>query len=182
MNVAPQLATVPTALPEARHLQHADIRSRYHDRKSQRNGLRAVAVSEQHHSLRATGIRSPQNCWRSIRCPTLTAATNFLSDQAERISNDQYNIRGDHRFSEKDTFFARYSKTDGTNILPAPLPPPASLASNVTPEAHSVVGSETHIFRGNLINEWRVGYMETRELQQVPGTNLNCGIRHPGSA
>jgi hypothetical protein len=34
-----------------------------------------------------------------------------------------------------------------------------------------VAASETHIFRSNLINEVRFGYMETREIQQVPGVN-----------
>jgi hypothetical protein len=34
-----------------------------------------------------------------------------------------------------------------------------------------LAASETHIFRPNLINELRFGYMETREIQQVPGVN-----------
>ena len=103
--------------------------------------------------------------------PNLTGASNYFSDQAERLSNDQYNFRLDHRFNDKDTFFARYSRTEGENILPAPLPPPASDPSDVWPDARSVAASETHIFRANLINELRFGYMETREIQQVPGIN-----------
>ena len=79
--------------------------------------------------------------------PNLTGKSNFLSDQDERLSNDQYNFRLDHRFSDKDTFFARYSRTEGENILPAPLPPPASDPSDVWPDARSVAASETHIFR-----------------------------------
>ena len=106
--------------------------------------------------------------------PNLPGAPNFFSDQKERISNDQYNFRVDHRFSEKDTIFARYSRTEGENILPAPLPPPASTPSDVWPDARSVAVSETHIFRNNLINELRLGYMETREIQQVPGVNQDA--------
>ncbi len=108
--------------------------------------------------------------------PNVSGAANFFSDQPERISNDQYNFRVDHRFSEKDTFFARYSRTEGENILPAALPPPSSLPSDVWPDARSVAASETHIFRNNLINEVRVGYMETREIQQVPGTNQDAAF------
>jgi hypothetical protein len=106
--------------------------------------------------------------------PNLSGKSNFFSDQDERLSNDQYNFRLDHRFSEKDTFFARYSRTEGENILPAPLPPPTSLPSDVWPDARSVAASETHIFRNNLINELRIGYMETREIQQVPGVNQDA--------
>ncbi|HXM43650.1 MAG TPA: TonB-dependent receptor [Bryobacteraceae bacterium] len=103
--------------------------------------------------------------------PNLTGSSNYFSDQKERLANDQYNFRLDHRFNDKDTFFARYSRTEGENILPAPLPPPASNPSDVWPDARSVAASETHIFRANLINELRFGYMETREIQQVPGIN-----------
>ena len=103
--------------------------------------------------------------------PNLTGASNYFSDQKERLANDQYNFRLDHRFNDKDTFFARYSRTEGENILPAPLPPPASNPSDVWPDARSLAASETHIFRPNLINELRFGYMETREIQQVPGVN-----------
>ncbi|MGA2743023.1 MAG: carboxypeptidase regulatory-like domain-containing protein, partial [Bryobacteraceae bacterium] len=121
----------------------------------------------------------PASDWDSVSAqlltlyplPNLTGASNYFSDQAERLSNDQYNFRLDHRFNDKDTFFARYSRTEGENILPAPLPPPASLPSDVWPDARSVAASETHIFRANLINELRFGYMETREIQQVPGVN-----------
>ena len=127
------------------------------------------------------GNKIPSTLWDPVAAnlmplyplPNLTGATNFLSDQAERIASQQGNIRGDHRFNDKDSAFVRYSKSEVSSVLPAPLPPPTSLASDVWTEAHSVVGSETHIFRPNLINEARFGYMETREVQQVPGTNLD---------
>jgi len=172
VNVAPQLATVPTLL--------------------QRQGIFSTPIYDPSTTIANPNgkgyVRSPfpkntipASEWDPVATkllalyplPNLKKSTNFLSDQAERLAGEQGNIRGDHRFSDKDTFFVRYSKQDNNSVLPAPVPPPSSDPSNVWTEAHSVVGSETHIFRANLINEWRLGYMETREVQQVPGTNLD---------
>ena len=173
VNMAPQLAGVPTL--------------------KQRKGIFSTPIYEPTSTVanpKGTGyVRTPfpnktipASEWDPVSTkllalyplPNLNGAANFLSDQAERLTGEQGNIRGDHRFSYKDTFFVRYSKQDNTDVLPAPLPPPSSDPSDVWTEAHSVVGSETHIFRANLINEWRVGYMETREVEQVPGTNLDA--------
>jgi hypothetical protein len=104
--------------------------------------------------------------------PNLSGANNFFSNQKETISNDQYILRVDHRFSEKDSIFAHYIAFFDTNVLPAALPPPASSPSVVWPEAHSFAFSESHIFSPTLLNEARVGYQETREKQTVLGARL----------
>ena len=104
--------------------------------------------------------------------PNLTGANNFFSNQKETISNDQYILRADHRFSEKDSVFAHYIAFFDTNTLPAVLPPPASNPSVVWPEAHSFAFSESHIFSPTLLNEARVGYQETREKQTVQSPRL----------
>ena len=104
--------------------------------------------------------------------PNLTGANNFFSNQKETVNNDQYIGRLDHRFSEKDTAFARYVANFSTNVLPAVLPPPASSPSVVWPEAHSFAASESHVFTPTLLNEARIGYQETREKQTVLGPRL----------
>ena len=104
--------------------------------------------------------------------PNLTGANNFFSNQKETISNDQYVLRLDHRFSDRDTVFSRYIYSDDTNVLPAALPPPASSPSIVWPEAHSFVTSESHVFSPTLLNEARIGYQETREKQTISGPRL----------
>jgi len=173
VNVAPQLATVPTL--------------------NQRDGIFSTPIYNPATTVanpNGTGyVRTPfpnntipASLWDPVATkllslyplPNLTGSTNFLSDQAERLNDEQGNIRGDQRVTDKDSFFIRYSKQDNSSILPAPLPPPSSDPSDVWTEAHSVVGSLTHIFSSNLINEARMGYMETREVQQVPGTNLDA--------
>jgi hypothetical protein len=177
---APQLATVPTL--------------------QQRAGIFTTVVYDPNSTVpnpNGTGyIRTPfpnktipMSDWDAVSTkllalyplPNLKGASNYFSDQKERLSNDQYNFRLDHRFSDKDTFFARYSRTEGENVLPAALPPPSSVPSDVFPDARSTAASETHIFRNNLINELRFGYMETREIQQVPGTNEDAAFGIQGA-
>jgi hypothetical protein len=104
--------------------------------------------------------------------PNLSGANNFFSNQKETVDNDQYLGRIDHRFSDKDSAFIHYIASFSANVLPAPLPPPASSPSHVWPEAHSFAFSETHIFSPTLLNEARVGYQETREKQNIIGPRL----------
>jgi hypothetical protein len=173
VNVAPQLATVPT-LQERAGIFTTPI---YNPASTvaNPNGTGYVRTPFADKTIPASE-RDPVSAklLTLYPLPNLVTAANFLSDQAERIATEQGNIRGDHRFSDKDAFFVRYSKTEAASVLPAPLPPPSSDPSDVWTEAHSVVGSETHIFRSNMINEARIGYMETREVQQIPGTNLDA--------
>ena len=104
--------------------------------------------------------------------PNLSGKNNFFSNQRENVDNDQFVGRLDHRFGDKNSMFGRYSTSANTNILPATLPPPSSLPSIVTPEAHSFAASETHIFTPTLLNEARIGYQETRETQNINGQRL----------
>jgi hypothetical protein len=99
--------------------------------------------------------------------PNLPGKSNFFSNQKETVAQDQYVARIDHRFSDKDSLFGRYSTEATTNNLPAALPLPASNPSLVYPAAHSIVASETHIFSPTLISELRLGYQETQEIQNI---------------
>lgn len=99
-------------------------------------------------------------------------ASNFFSNQRQRASNDQFNGRLDHRFGDRDSFFARISSTDNTNTLPAPLPPPANSPSIAKPRGLSYAASESHTFAPTLINEFRFGYMVTQLTQSINGERL----------
>lgn len=100
--------------------------------------------------------------------PNLAGAVrNYFSNPKERVSNDQYNIRVDHKLGDHDTMFGRYSGSRNTNILPAPLPPPASDVSIAEPNSQSVAWSETHLFGGSKVNEFRFGFVRTQMLQRA---------------
>jgi hypothetical protein len=101
--------------------------------------------------------------------PNLPGKNNFFSNQTEKIAQDQYVGRLDHRFSDKDSVFSRFSASRNTNVLPAPLPPPANNISLNNPGAHCFTTSETHVFTPALLNEARIGYQQTQEIQQTEG-------------
>jgi hypothetical protein len=94
------------------------------------------------------------------RTPTdrFTNANNFGNIANEARNMRQYTIKMDHRFSDKNSLFARYSyflhETDnGTNIYPNPVVAKRDDALN----NKNFVLSDTHTFTPSFLNELRVG-------------------------
>src|SRR5499433_1182857 len=96
--------------------------------------------------------------------PTSTgAANNFRRVANEGINQDQFDIRLDHRFSDNDQIFGRYSffNEDATPVTPLP-----EGSGNITQGAlgfqksrgYQAVGNYLHVFSQRVINELRVGY------------------------
>jgi hypothetical protein len=113
-------------------------------------------------------------------------ANNYLSNPPSPDDTDQYDIRIDHKISEKDSLFGRFSFSDRTLTPPGPIPPPldgASFASgNFLNDARSVALSETHIFTPNVVNELRLGYVRNRSerLQFNADKDLSAQYGIPG--
>jgi TonB dependent receptor len=171
-DAAPQLATVPTDLQKEDNFTvpiydpnttipnpngSGYVRTLY----PKVNGYYQIPLSQ----LDPVG----QNLLSLFPEPNLSGAANYFSNQKETIAQDQLVGRVDHRFSDKDSIFFRYSTTRNTNHLPSVMPPPANNTITVKPAAHSFSTSETHIFSPYLINEIRTGYQETEEIQQADG-------------
>ncbi|HEU0123766.1 MAG TPA: carboxypeptidase regulatory-like domain-containing protein [Bryobacteraceae bacterium] len=94
------------------------------------------------------------------RTPTnaFTNANNYINNAGEVRSMRQYTIKGDHRFNDKNSMFARYSyflhKTDnGGSIYPNPVVAKRDDAL----ENKNFALSDTHSFSPTLLNELRVG-------------------------
>src|SRR5262245_33293851 len=96
--------------------------------------------------------------------PTSTgAANNFRRVANEGINQDQFDIRLDHRFSDNDQIFGRYSFF---NEDAAPVTPLPDGSGNITQGAlgfqksrgYQAVGNYLHVFSQRIINELRVGY------------------------
>lgn len=97
------------------------------------------------------------------RTPTnaFTNANNYGRLASEIISMRQYMVKGDHRFSDRNTMFGRYSffnhKTDngagGATIYPDDVV--AKRDDNL--KNWNVVLSDTHSFTPTLLNEARIG-------------------------
>ncbi len=96
--------------------------------------------------------------------PTSTgAANNFRRVANEGIDQDQFDLRLDHRFSDRDQVFGRYSFFKDTSTPVTPLP---EGSGNITQgalglqesRAHQVVGNYVRVFSPGVVNELRAGY------------------------
>ena len=172
VNAAPQLATVPTVAQRAGQFSTPTF-----DPASTRLGPDGKTYVRDLFG----GNLVPQSRWDPVSAKlaslypsplSAAASSNFFSNQRQRVSNDQYNIKVDHRFGQNDSFFARYSSTANTNILPSTLPPPANDPSIAEPTGRSWAASETHTLNPVTLNEFRFGYMETRLVQHIATKRL----------
>ncbi len=66
-----------------------------------------------------------------------------------------FQIRIDHRFSHKDSFFARHTFDDATRILPLSFP---RFANSQNSRNQFFTVEETHLFGGNLLNISRFSF------------------------
>ena len=83
---------------------------------------------------------------------------NFLRIASNPFSNDQYDIKIDQRFGNKDTIFGRLSRSKAND------PNPGNFdgflgggGANIRNAINSVL-NHTHIFTPNVVNEARAGY------------------------
>ena len=100
-------------------------------------------------------------------------ANNLLATAGQTNDNNQYNARLDHRFSEKDSAYARASVFTagefdpfGSSVLNEALLP--GFGRNLT--THSVNASleEAHIVSANVMNEFRFGFLRVAGGQADP--------------
>src|SRR6202790_1562272 len=87
--------------------------------------------------------------------------SNFASNPELKVNANQFDVRGDQNFSEKDQMFARVSYSDTPQLIPGPFTGIADggsfSAGNQTASSINVALSETHTFSPLLINEARIG-------------------------
>jgi hypothetical protein len=117
---------------------------------------------------------------------TSGVANNYLSNPSSPDDTDQYDIRIDHKISDSDSIFGRFSFSDRNLTPPGAIPPPLDAASfssgNFLNNARSLAISETHIFTPRLVNEIRLGYNRNRSerLQFDSDENLSAQYGIPG--
>ena len=87
---------------------------------------------------------------------------NYLVDPKKSLEQNNFDIRVDHRISQKDDFFARVSYEDQPIYTPGPFTnflDGGGFTSGYQDNAYrSVALSEIHSFSPTLINEFRLGY------------------------
>ena len=113
-------------------------------------------------------------------------ANNYLINPVEPNDTDQGDLRIDHKISDKDSIFGRFSMSDQVLTPPGRIPPPLSAAQfssgDWTNNTRQVVLSETHIFSPRIVNEFRAGYtrLRTERLQFDSNENLSAQVGIPG--
>src|SRR5262245_33990171 len=111
----------------------------------------------------------------------------FFSPSAKDDAN-QYDWRGDYKFSEKHRFYARYSKRDQNKLDPGPLPLPADggLWTTTILPGHNAAANLNSAFGSTVTNELRFGITHFPTRFDIPYTeNLNpqFGVKNaPGDS
>ena len=99
-----------------------------------------------------------------------TNLNNFLALPSNATDQGVTSVRIDHRFSDKDTIFGRYSGTRNTSDNPGyglgPADPSARLDQR---DNHTAVVTETHIFSPSVLNEVKMAV-----------SRHNLDFSHPG--
>jgi hypothetical protein len=104
------------------------------------------------------------NFYQKYASPNIAGAAtanNFLFNPTRSVTEDAFDVKLDHRFSDSDSAFVRYSQARDNigqpGILPVPLVGTVICGPAKDP-AHQAVLSETHIFTPTTINTARVGW------------------------
>ncbi|MBV8810736.1 MAG: TonB-dependent receptor, partial [Acidobacteriaceae bacterium] len=96
---------------------------------------------------------------------------NFTTNPVLRNDVNQFDVRVDANFSEKDSIFGRVSYSDNPQFIPGPFPGIADggafYQGNQTAKTTNAALSETHLFSPTLVNEFRAGFnrINTSRLQ-----------------
>ncbi|HYA25118.1 MAG TPA: TonB-dependent receptor, partial [Terriglobales bacterium] len=104
---------------------------------------------------------------------------NFLSDPKKSLNQNNFDIRVDHRFSDKDNFFTRFSYEDQPIFTPGPfsneLDGGGFTAGHQDNSYRSLALSEIHTFSPTLVNEFRFGYnrINSHRFQPNSGTDVS---------
>jgi hypothetical protein len=112
--------------------------------------------------------------------------SNFIADPNRRASRDNFDVRIDHKFSDRDSLFGRFSYENQPSFTPAPfqneLDGGAFSDGSEDDSFRSAAISETHIFNANLINEFRLGYnrINSHRFQLNANTNVSAQLGFPG--
>ena len=90
-----------------------------------------------------------------------STANNFLYSPLLILNEDAFDVKIDHKFTERDSGFLRYSQASDGILQPGILPNPlvgAVICGPAQNPAYQSVLSETHIFSPTTINTVRYGW------------------------
>jgi len=113
-------------------------------------------------------------------------AINFTTNPVRQETRNNFDVRIDHKFSDKDDSFYRFSYENQPSLIPGPFPGVADgggfFSGDEDNAYRSFALSETHLFRPELINEFRFGYnrVHSRRFQLNFNQNVSAALGFPG--
>ena len=113
-------------------------------------------------------------------------AINLTVNPVRKETRNNFDVRVDHKFGERDNSFYRFSYEDQPSLIPGPFPGFADgggfFSGDEDNSYRSFALSETHLFRPELINEFRLGYnrIHSRRFQLNFNQNVSAAVGFPG--
>ena len=102
---------------------------------------------------------------------------NYLVDPKKSTDQNNFDVRVDEKFSDKDNFFTRFSYEDQPIFTPGPfttvLDGGGFTAGHQDNSYRSLALSEIHTFSPTLLNEFRFGYNRINSHRLQPNANTN---------
>jgi len=117
---------------------------------------------------------------------TSIGGNNFLSDPHRQESRNNFDIRIDHKISDNDNAFGRFSYENQPSFIPPPfnnlLDGGGFFDGNEDNSYRSLALSEVHLFKPTLINEFRLGYnrINSHRYQLNSNQNISAQLNFPG--
>lgn len=121
--------------------------------------------------------------------PSPNASTNgfnYLAVPLEQTTRNNFDVRVDHKFTDADQSFYRFSYEDQPRTIPAPfgnaLDGGSFFSGDEENSYRSLAISETHLFNPTSLNEFRFGYnrINSRRLQENANTDVSGQLGFPG--
>jgi len=118
--------------------------------------------------------------------PAKTAGNNFQTDPERHESRNNFDIRIDHRVSDKDTLFGRFSYENQPSFIPPPFNnvlDGGGFFDGIEDNSYrNVALSESHMFSPTLVNEFRFGYnrINSHRFQLNFNQDVSGQLQFPG--
>ena len=101
-------------------------------------------------------------------------ANNYLNIASKPFDSDQYDVRIDHQFSEKNSMFGRFSRALQSSVNPGNFSGFLGGGTNNINNSINSILNDVHIFTPNVVNQARFGY--TRHNGSLEVLDQDAGV------
>jgi hypothetical protein len=110
---------------------------------------------------------------------------NYVANPLRRTDRNNFDVRLDHKFSDRDNAFLRYSYENQPSLIAPPfglLDGGGFFSGDESNRYRSVATSETHVFTPRVINEFRFGFnhINSRRFQINFAKDVSSQLGFPG--